>query len=155
MPILINFRPEMLKENIINNHMRLTILQFLTLLLILTTGTACTGDTDLLVIIKTPYGDMKALLYDETPRHKENFLTLAKQGRFDSTTFHRVIKEFMIQGGDPASKNAAPGVQLGGGSPGYTIPAEILPNHHHKKGVLAAARLGGPKNPMKESSGSP
>jgi peptidyl-prolyl cis-trans isomerase B (cyclophilin B) len=106
------------------------------------------------VIISTSYGDMKVKLYDETPLHQENFLKLAKSGYFDGTIFHRVIKEFMIQGGDPESKNAQAGQALGSGGPGYTIPAEFKPDLFHKKGVLSAARLGDQMNPMKASSGS-
>ncbi len=107
-----------------------------------------------IVSIKTDYGEIKVKLYNDTPRHKENFLKLVNEGFYNDLLFHRVINNFMIQGGDPNSKNAEPNAMLGSGGPGYTIPAEILPNHFHKKGALAAARLGGPKNPGKESSGS-
>lgn len=107
-----------------------------------------------MVLIKTEFGDMKLKLYDDTPEHKKNFLKLVKDGYYDDLLFHRVIKNFMVQGGDPDSKNAEPGARLGGGSPGYKIPAEIIPNHIHKKGALAAARQGGPSNPEKRSSGS-
>ena len=106
---------------------------------------------DYLVTISTDYGDMKAVLYDQTPLHKENFIKLAKEGYFDSLLFHRVIQGFMIQGGDPESKNAAPGQPLGGGGPGYRVPAEFVKELYHVKGALSAARTG---NPMKESSGS-
>ena len=85
---------------------------------------------------------------------EENFLKLANEGFYDSLIFHRVISEFMIQGGDPDSKNAEPGANLGGGGPGYTIPAEITPKFVHEKGALSAARLGDNINPDKESSGS-
>ncbi len=133
-------------------------LRFFVLLLFLGIVMGCGGNgnktDEKMVIIKTEFGDIKVKLYNDTPKHRDNFLKLVDEGFYTDLLFHRVIKQFMIQGGDPGSKNAAPGVQLGGGSPGYTIPAEILPNHHHKKGALAAARLGGPKNPMKESSGS-
>jgi cyclophilin family peptidyl-prolyl cis-trans isomerase len=107
-----------------------------------------------MVLIKTEYGMMKVRLYDETPLHRDNFLKLVKEGFFNDLIFHRVIKNFMIQGGDPNSRNAAPGTQLGNGGPGYTIPAEIVPGLFHKKGVLAAARLGDQMNPKRESSGS-
>jgi len=107
-----------------------------------------------MVLIKTEFGDMKLKLYDDTPEHKKNFLKLVNEDFYDGVLFHRVIKNFMIQGGDPDSKNAQPGVRLGGGSPDYTIPAEITTQHIHKKGVLAAARKGGPSNPEKRSSGS-
>ena len=107
-----------------------------------------------MVFIKTSYGDMVAILYEETPKHKENFIKLAKDHYFDSTLFHRVIPGFMIQGGDPESKNAKPGQTLGSGGPGYTIPAEIVPKYFHEKGALSAARLADPQNPKKASSGS-
>lgn len=107
-----------------------------------------------MVEIKTDYGVMKIRLYDETPLHRDNFIKLASEGYYNDLLFHRVIKNFMIQGGDPNSKGAAPGVQLGSGGPGYTIPAEIKPGLIHKKGVLAAARLGDQMNPKRESSGS-
>ncbi len=106
------------------------------------------------VKISTKYGDMIAILYDETPKHKENFLKLTKDGFYDGTIFHRVIKNFMIQGGDPNSKTADINDQLGNGGPGYTIPAEINPKFLHKKGALSAARLGDQANPEKNSSGS-
>ncbi len=106
------------------------------------------------VIIHTDLGDMVVVLYDETPKHKENFLKLAGEGYYDSLLFHRVIKDFMVQGGDPNSKNAKPGVQLGNGGPDYTIEAEFVPSYIHKKGALAAARQGDNVNPQKRSSGS-
>jgi len=106
------------------------------------------------VLIKTEYGDMVIELYDDTPLHRDNFLKLTREGYFDNQLFHRVIGDFMIQGGDPNSINAYKGEMLGLGGPGYTIPAEILPNHYHKKGAIAAARKGDPVNPKKESSGS-
>lgn len=105
-----------------------------------------------LVLISTVYGDIKLSLYNETPKHRDNFLKLVKSGMYDSTIFHRIIKDFMIQGGDPDSKNAAPGVALGEGGLGYTIPAEFIPSLIHKKGVLAAAREGDAVNPDKASS---
>lgn len=105
-------------------------------------------------VIHTEYGDMKGILYNETPKHRDNFVKLAKSKYFDGTLFHRVIPGFMIQGGDPDSKNAKPGQALGLGGPGYTIPAEINPKFLHKRGALAAARKGGPSNPQKASSGS-
>lgn len=117
--------------------------------------TSCAQDKkDHVVTIKTKYGDMVAILYDETPKHKANFVKLAKEGFFDSTLFHRVIKDFMIQGGDPDSKNAAPGARLGNGGPGYTIDAEFNPKFFHEKGALSAARMGDNVNPKKASSGS-
>ena len=108
-----------------------------------------------LVTIETKYGDIKVKLYDDTPKHKENFIKLVKDEFYNGLLFHRVIKNFMIQGGDPSSKNAEAGKRLGGGSPGYTIEAEIMPEKHfHKRGALAAARTGGPDNPEKRSGGS-
>ncbi len=106
-----------------------------------------------LVSIQTEYGDMLVLLYDETPEHKENFLKLAKEGFYDSTTFHRIIDGFMIQGGDPNSKDDNE-MNDGQGGPGYTIPAEFNSALIHKRGAIAAARTGGPQNPEKRSSGS-
>lgn len=105
-------------------------------------------------VIHTDYGDMKGILYNETPKHRDNFVKLAKSGFYDGLLFHRVINGFMIQGGDPTSKNAKPGQRLGGGDPGYTIPAEFNPNLKHKRGALAAARTGDEVNPTKASSGS-
>lgn len=107
-----------------------------------------------MVIISTDYGDMKIKLYDETPLHRDNFIKLAKEGFFDGLLFHRVIPQFMIQGGDPTSRDAKPGQQLGAGGPGYTIPAEFNPNFIHKKGALSAARQGDQVNPKRASSGS-
>jgi peptidyl-prolyl cis-trans isomerase B (cyclophilin B) len=123
-------------------------------LFILSCLTACTQKKDYVVTIKTKYGDMVAILYDETPKHKENFIKLAKEHYFDSLLFHRVIEGFMIQGGDPESKKAKPGQRLGNGGPSYTIDAEINPKYFHEKGSLSAARLGDQMNPQKASSGS-
>ena len=105
--------------------------------------------------IKTTEGNIVIRLYDETPRHRDNFLKLAKNGYFNGTLFHRVIKDFMIQGGDPDSKNAPKGKILGTGGPDYTIPAEfVYPRYFHKRGALSAARTGDEVNPDRESSGS-
>ena len=106
------------------------------------------------VLISTSFGDMVVELYNETPQHRDNFVKLVKERFYDGTLFHRIIPNFMIQGGDPDSKGAAPNIQLGNGGPGYTIPAELVDGLYHKKGVLAAARLGDAVNPKKESSGS-
>ena len=106
------------------------------------------------VSITTPKGEIIVRLYDETPLHRDNFLKLAKEGFYDGTLFHRVIKDFMIQGGDPQSKDAPKGKHLGSGGPGYTIPAEFNPQLFHKRGALAAARLGDEANPERASSGS-
>lgn len=96
-------------------------------------------------IIHTEYGDMKGFLYNETPLHRDNFVKLVKQGWFKNSPFHRVIKNFMIQGGQNADGRL---------DPGYRIPAEFNPKFYHKKGALAAARMGDQVNPKKESSGS-
>lgn len=114
----------------------------------------CAQKNDYVVTFKTPYGDMVAVLYDETPKHKENFIKLAKEKYFDSLLFHRVIPGFMIQSGDPDSKKAGAGVQLGNGGPSYTIEAEFNPKFFHEKGALAAARQPDNVNPTKASSGS-
>ena len=106
------------------------------------------------VLIKTTQGDIKVKLYEDTPLHAQNFVKLVKEGFYDSTLFHRVIADFMIQGGDPNSKDASSGAVLGHGGPGYTIPAEISNKHIHKKGALAAARQGDDVNPKRASSGS-
>lgn len=107
------------------------------------------------VEISTQFGKIKLLLYNETPLHRDNFLKLTKEKYFDGTLFHRVIKNFMIQGGDPDSKNAPADSLLGNGGPAYTIPAEIVyPAIFHKRGVLAAARESDQVNPTKASSGS-
>lgn len=103
------------------------------------------------VKISTSKGECIIRLYNETPLHRDNFLKLAKEGYYDGTIFHRVIKDFMIQGGDPDSKNATPEAMLGNGGPKYTVPAEFRDSLFHKKGVLAAAR---DNNPEKASSGS-
>lgn len=108
-----------------------------------------------IVKISTTLGDITVRLYDETPIHRDNFLKLASEGYFDGTLFHRVIKNFMIQGGDPDSKGAPAGKNLGTGGPDYTLQAEIMPQRlFHKRGALSAARLGDEVNPKKESSGS-
>jgi peptidyl-prolyl cis-trans isomerase B (cyclophilin B) len=110
--------------------------------------------TECLVEMETNQGDMLIKLYDNTPQHKENFIKLSESGYFNGLLFHRVIKGFMIQGGDPESKDAPAGKRLGMGGPGYTIPAEINKENFHVKGSLAAARQGDAVNPQKRSSGS-
>lgn len=111
-------------------------------------------DTDRVYYVKieTSYGDMVVKLYNETPLHRDNFIKLVQDGTYDGLIFHRVINKFMIQGGDPNSRNAKPGQMLGDGGLGYTIPAEFVPGLYHKKGALAAARQGDDVNPRKESS---
>lgn len=106
------------------------------------------------VELVTSKGTIVVRLSDSTPLHRDNFLRLVKQHFYDSILFHRVINQFMIQAGDPTSKRAAGEQQLGEGDPGYTIPAEIRPGLFHKKGVIAAARMGDDVNPKKASSGS-
>ena len=103
--------------------------------------------------LETTMGNITVALYNETPKHRDNFIKLVKEGVYDSTLFHRVIKQFMIQAGDPDSKNASDTAMLGSGDVGYTIPAEFNPKFFHKKGVLAAARQGDDVNPEKASSG--
>ena len=105
------------------------------------------------VKIETTMGDIVVELYNETPKHRDNFIKLAKEGVYDSTLFHRVIRQFMIQAGDPESKTANDTAQLGGGDVGYTVPAEFVPKFFHKKGALAAARMGDDVNPERASSG--
>jgi peptidyl-prolyl cis-trans isomerase B (cyclophilin B) len=125
------------------NHMRVG---FFGLCILILAG-SCSTEKDYLVTIQTRHGEMYAILYDETPKHKENFIKLAQAGRFDSTEFHRVIKEFMIQGGDVFGKENLPPDQW------HTIPAEFNPDLIHEKGSLSAARQGDNINPTKSSSG--
>ncbi|MGN0234025.1 MAG: peptidylprolyl isomerase [Bacteroidaceae bacterium] len=107
------------------------------------------------VLIETSVGNIRVALSDDTPMHRNNFLRLVSKGYYDGTLFHRVIENFMIQGGDPDSKDAAPGVELGNGEPDYRIPAEFdLPFLYHWRGALAAARESDEYNPERESSGS-
>ena len=121
----------------------------------ITTESYMPDTTSAKVLVKTSLGNFTVLLYGDTPKHRDNFLKLAKEGYYDSTLFHRVIKEFMVQAGDPDSRTAAPGQHLGAGGPDYKIDAEIVfPAHFHKRGALAAARQGDQVNPMKQSSGS-
>lgn len=119
----------------------------------------CSNDPKGMVIMETEFGTIKIKLYDETVKHKENFLKLVKEGFYDGTSFHRIINDFMVQGGDPYSKDPSKKDSLGTGDPGYTLPAEIFPQYYHKKGAIAAARLPemGPMGPMNldlNSSGS-
>ena len=125
-------------------------IRLLFLLLLVNQSLTAQSKKDYLVTITTPWGDMHALLYDETPQHKANFLKLVDNKFYDGLLFHRIINLFMIQGGDPTSRTVTAGVLLGNGENGYTIPAEITPELFHKKGTLAAAR---DNNPEKASSG--
>lgn len=105
------------------------------------------------ILVSTDYGDIYIDLYDDTPKHKENFIRLAQEGFYDGTTFYRIVKGFMIQGGDPNTKEGST-ERVGIGGPGYTLEKEIRPNHFHKRGALAAARQPDQVNPRWESSGS-
>ncbi len=120
------------------------ILNIAVVLAIFLMATSCKVDKDYVVSIETEYGTMKAVLFEDTPKHKENFIKLAQSGRYDSTIFHRVIKDFMIQGGDIDKKE--------GTTSKSTIPAEFVKKHFHRKGALAAARQGDAVNPKKASS---
>lgn len=112
------------------------------------------NNDDVKVVLTTDLGDITLLLYGDTPAHRDNFVKLVEQGTYEGTLFHRVIKEFMIQGGDPESRTAKPGQSLGSGDVGYTLAKEIVyPKHFHKRGALAAARTGDQVNPERRSSG--
>ena len=114
---------------------------------------SCSTRKEYMVRMFTTAGVVDMKLYDETPAHRDNFVRLVKNQQYDSLLFHRVIKDFMIQGGDPASKNAVPGELLGEGDLGYTVEAEFMPDlHYHRRGALAAAREGDDVNPSKASS---
>jgi peptidyl-prolyl cis-trans isomerase B (cyclophilin B) len=132
-------------------HKLITLLFFFVCLM---TSCGQNKKNDMVITFKTSYGDMVAILYDETPQHKANFIKLAKEHYFDSILFHRVIKGFMIQSGDSSTRGAQPGQQLGLGGKKYTIPAEINPKFFHEKGALSAARQSDQTNPTKASSGS-
>lgn len=119
------------------------------------TSAACSAQEDRQVRFETTEGPVLVKLYDDTPLHRDNMLKLVEDGYYDGLLFHRVIKDFMVQTGDPESRDAAPGARLGSGDPSYTIPAEInYPEHYHKRGALAAARTGDAFNPERRSSGS-
>ena len=117
------------------------------------TKSSMSQGNETLVRLETTQGNITVKLYDETPKHRDNFIKLVKEGVYDSTLFHRVIRNFMIQAGDPQSKTAADTALLGNGDVGYTVPAEFNPKFFHKRGVLAAARQGDEVNPDRESSG--
>lgn len=132
---------------------RLSVIAFS--LLIAAACLAAPGGRRVKVRLSTSMGDIVVELYNETPKHRDNFVKLVKEGFYDGLLFHRVIENFMIQGGDPDSRDAAPRKRLGEGGPGYTVPAEIdYPLHWHKRGALAAAREGDDVNPGRSSSGS-
>ena len=115
---------------------------------------SCNGKKDSLVTLKTTFGDIKLVLFDQTPKHKENFLKLVDTGFYDSLLFHRVIDDFMIQTGDPNSRPPVDRKNFGKGGPGYTIPPEFHSNLIHEKGMIGAARADDRINPQKESNGS-
>lgn len=128
--------------------MGMSILKRVFTAFILAAAVVSCAETDEIVIIETPYGDMTAILYDDTPIHKANFLKLAKEGKYDSVLFHRVIEEFMIQTGDLSTGTEEKDAD-------YRLEAEFRPEKYiHKKGAIAAARMGDAGNPLKESSGS-
>lgn len=106
------------------------------------------------VMMETTMGPIVLQLYNQTPMHRDNFIKLAEEGTYDGLLFHRVIEKFMIQGGDPKSRDAEPDMMLGEGSLGYTVPAEIVPELFHRRGALCAARQGDEVNPERESSAS-
>ncbi len=131
----------------------LYLLLFVSLFYSMTQLSSCAqGESFQHVLIETEFGNMKVQLYNSTPKHRDNFVKLVNEKFYDDLLFHRIIKDFMIQGGDPNSRGAAPGVALGSGGPGYLIDNEI--GSPHFRGTLAAARTGGASNPEKKSSGS-
>jgi peptidylprolyl isomerase len=137
------------------SSMKTNLLILLTISLIYSMISCQSGQKgETMVKIETSVGDITLKLYNETPAHRDNFIKLVEKDTYNGTLFHRVIKDFMIQGGDPESKGAAQDKQLGGGDVGYRISAEfVYPRYFHKRGALAAARLGDNANPDKESSG--
>src|ERR1700728_4617317 len=134
-------------------NLKTVIISGIVLISLTSSKTLEPGQGETKIRIHTTKGDMVVKLYNETPQTRDNFIKLVNNKFYDSTLFHRVIQGFMIQGGDPNSKNAKPGAMLGNGDAGYTIPAEIVPGLFHKKGVLATARQGDQVNPTKASSG--
>ena len=136
-------------------HLSLSIICILTLCSLIACGNKNKNHMEgTVLLLETSMGDIRVRLYDDTPKHRDNIVKLAKEGFYDGTLFHRVIKDFMIQAGDPKSKNASDTATLGSGDTGYTLKAEILPGYFHKRGALAAAREGDDVNPEKNSSGS-
>lgn len=129
--------------------------KYFLLFILMTALVSCSSKKDYRVRMYTTAGNIDLLLYNETPAHRDNFVRLVEEAVYDSLLFHRVIKDFMIQGGDPTSKNAPRGAMLGEGDLGYKVAAEIMPSmHFHKRGALAAAREGDDVNPEKASSAS-
>ena len=138
------------------NKMKKRIFMFLIAIMAMTSAKSADSiPAGPVVDIRTSLGDIRVRLYDDTPKHRDNFLKLVREGFYDGVLFHRVIKDFMIQTGDPSSRTADSTAMLGAGDPGYTIEAEIAyPRHYHKRGALAAARTGDQVNPERRSSGS-
>ncbi len=124
------------------------VFQYVFFIFLLSSTWACGQNKDYLVTISTRHGEIKAVLFDDTPEHKDNFIALAEAGRFDSTQFHRVIENFMVQGGDVFGKEGLPAEEW------PTLPAEIRPKYVHRKGMISAARQGDNINPQKRSNGS-
>jgi cyclophilin family peptidyl-prolyl cis-trans isomerase len=134
--------------------MKKSLLIIITTILIMSESCAKVKDNSPIICIETTYGIITVKLYPETTKHRENFLKLVNEGFYNGVLFHRVIADFMIQTGDPASKTAKSGASLGSGDLGYTIPAEFInPKYYHKRGALSAARQGDQTNPLKASSG--
>jgi peptidyl-prolyl cis-trans isomerase B (cyclophilin B) len=129
-------------------------MKLILLSLVLVASQLATAQKQYIAIIETDKGTIVIKLHDETPLHRDNFVKLAKKKFFDKTIFHRVIKGFMIQGGDPYSRMTEKQDSIGNGGPGYTIPAEFTPVHFHRRGAVAAARMGDDVNPKRASSGS-
>lgn len=124
------------------------LVKFLLFIVLIGSVWSCSSSKDSVITIETRYGNIVAILFDDTPAHKSNFLELAEAGRFDSTEFQRIIKDFMIQGGDVFTKEKLPPAEW------PTLPAEIRPNHYHQKGMIAAARQSDGINPQRRSNGS-
>lgn len=133
---------------------KISSLLFISILSISSTHNVWSQTAAHTLLIETSKGNMKCILYEQTPMHADNFIKLVNDGTYNGVLFHRVIKDFMIQTGDPDSKNAAKGTVVGSGGPGYRVPAEFHPDLYHKKGALAAARQGDQTNPNRESNGS-
>ncbi len=135
--------------------MRKTIFTLLVSLIWMSGQTIIAQELETVVLIETSKGKIKVKLYNETPLHRDNFIKLVNEGKYEGLLFHRIIKQFMVQGGDVKSKDAPMDMPLGEGEIGYTIPAEfVYPRYFHKRGALCAARTPDEDNPTKESSGS-
>lgn len=140
--------------NTSTSFMKNSISYIILAIFLLSSSCVKSKESSSIISLQTTYGKITIKLYPETVKHRENFLNLVKKGFYDGVLFHRVIADFMIQAGDPDSKDAKVGVLLGSGDVGYTVPAEfVYPRYYHKKGALAAARQGDQTNPQKASSG--